>query len=64
MRHVPEIPTRKDKTTRITKLIIKRRIDNSIRTIEVTERRDTYWYPFLHTYDTFYEPKPVKKKSA
>jgi hypothetical protein len=50
MRHVPEILTRKDKTTRITKLIIKRRLDDTIRKIEITERRDTTWYPPTYTY--------------
>jgi hypothetical protein len=62
MRHVPEILTRKDKTTRITKLIIKRRKDDTIRKIEVTERRDTTWYPPTYTYDELYQP--TKAKSA
>jgi len=64
MRHVPEILTRKDKTTRITKLIIKRRKDDTIRKIEVTERMDTDWYPSVHTYDELYQPQPMKRKSA
>jgi hypothetical protein len=62
MRHVPEILTRKDKTTRITKLIIKRRKDDTIRKIEVTERRDTTWYPPTYTYDELY--LPTKLRSA
>lgn len=51
MRYLPEDPNRKIKTTRTTRLIIQRKIDDTIRKIEVVECRDPRWYPIINTYD-------------
>lgn len=51
MRYLPEQPERKIKTTRVGRLIIKRRRDDTLRKVEIIERYDTRWYPFLETYD-------------
>jgi hypothetical protein len=64
MRHVPEDPTRKDKTTRTTRLLIRRRKDQTLQRVEVVERKDTAWYPLVYTYDELYEPKILTSKSA
>ncbi len=51
MRYLPEDPNRKIKTTRTTRLIIQRKIDDTIRKIEVVECKDPRWYPIINTYD-------------
>lgn len=51
MRYLPEDPNRKTKTTRTTRLIIQRKIDDTIRKIEVVECKDPRWYPIINTYD-------------
>jgi hypothetical protein len=61
MRHVAETLSTRSKTTRITKLIIKRRLDHSIRKIEITERRDTTWYPPTYTYDELFPAVKISK---
>jgi len=52
--------THRNNTTRVTKLIIKRRKDDTIRKIDLVERRDTRWFPPIYTYDELYEPKKMK----
>jgi len=60
MRYLPEDPTRKVKTTRISRLIIQRRRDETIRKIEVTEYKDPRWYPMIYTYDdTTQQPRKI-----
>lgn len=51
MRYIPDDKNRKIKTTRISRLIIQRRRDDSIRKIHVVECRDTYWFPITRTFD-------------
>lgn len=59
MRYLPEDPNRKIKTTRISRLIIQRRKDDTLRKVEVVECYDTKWYPTLETYDDLTQ-KPRK----
>lgn len=51
MRYLPEDPNCKTKTTRMSRLIIQRRKDDSLRKIQVVECKDMRWYPTLNTYD-------------
>jgi hypothetical protein len=51
MRYLPEQAERKIKTTRVGRLIIKRRRDDTLRKVEIIERYDTRWFPSLETYD-------------
>jgi hypothetical protein len=59
MRYLPEDPNRKIKTTRVSRLIIQRRKDDTLRKIQVVECKDTRWYPTLNTYDDITQ-KPRK----
>jgi hypothetical protein len=59
MRYLPEEPNRKIKTTRVSRLIIQRRKDDTLRKIQVVECKDTRWYPTLNTYDDITQ-KPRK----
>jgi hypothetical protein len=59
MRYLPEEPNRKIKTTRVSRLIIQRRKDDTMRKIQVVECKDTRWYPTLNTYDDITQ-KPRK----
>jgi hypothetical protein len=59
MRYLPEEPNRKIKTTRVSRLIIQRRKDDTLRKIQVVECKDTGWYPTLDTYDDITQ-KPRK----
>jgi hypothetical protein len=59
MRYLPEDPNRKIKTTRVSRLIIQRRKDDTLRKIQVVECKDTRWYPTLDTYDDITQ-KPKK----
>lgn len=62
MRYIPDDKTRKIKTTRISRLIIQRRRDDSIRKIQVVECRDTFWFPVLRTFDdTTTQPRNAKQ---
>ena len=59
MRYLPEDPNRKTKTTRMSRLIIQRRKDDSLRKIQVVECKDMRWYPTFNTYDDITQ-KPRK----
>jgi hypothetical protein len=59
MRYLPEEPNRKIKTTRVSRLIIQRRKDDTLRKIQVVECKDMRWYPTLNTYDDITQ-KPRK----
>jgi hypothetical protein len=59
MRYLPEEPNRKIKTTRVSRLIIQRRKDDTLRKIQVVECKDTRWYLTLDTYDDITQ-KPRK----
>jgi hypothetical protein len=59
MRYLPEDPNRKIKTTRVSRLIIQRRKDDTLRKIQVVECKDTRWYTTLDTYDDITQ-KPRK----
>jgi hypothetical protein len=60
MRYLPEDPNRKTKTTRMSRLIIQRRKDDTIRKIEIVECRDKFWYPVFQTYDdTTQKPRKI-----
>jgi hypothetical protein len=59
MRYLPEDPNRKIKTTRVSRLIIQRRKDDTLRKIQVVECKDMRWYPTLNTYDDITQ-KPRK----
>jgi hypothetical protein len=60
MRYLPEDPNRKIKTTRVSRLIIQRRKDDTLRKIQVVECKDMRWYPTLNTYDdTTQQPRKI-----
>jgi hypothetical protein len=60
MRYLPEQAERKIKTTRVGRLIIKRRRDDTLRKVEIIERYDTYWFPKVWTYDdTTTQPRKI-----